>query len=389
WTSLRRLLALAILGIAHIRFLWDGDILLFYSILGCGTLWFMRRPARTLFWAAAIIGLCTVLPYLVIGWGEAMFASDHTPTITPQELAWSPDEVTLQPDRPLREQFIDCLTPGRPDDALRFGWRSAELERKIHLNGPFRLVAELRMYIFLLQFNPWYHLLRFGAEAACFCFGAALLKSGFLRGEHPYWERRLVWLGLLLGLPLQVLAGAFGRAVVVAPPGTQSPYVEMTLLVACDQLQLLFGPLVSLMYLVVLRRFALSGRFPGFVHAVTLLGRMSLTGYLTISFITVFLADFWGLGWFGSLRWQSHGWIALGAWATVLLFANLWLRWFRLGPLEWFVRSFSYWRLEPLWASASSAPAPLSPSTSHPGDVLSPSRDQASTPSTGPGTPSA
>ncbi|MFM8224105.1 MAG: DUF418 domain-containing protein, partial [Planctomycetaceae bacterium] len=182
------------------------------------------------------------------------------------------------------------------------------------MNGPFRLVAELRMYIFLLQFNPWYHLLRFGAEAACFCFGAALLKSGFLRGEHPYWERRLVWLGLLLGLPLQVLAGAFGRAVVVAPPGTQSPYVEMTLLVAVYQLQMLFGPLVSLMYLVVLRRLALSGRFPGFVHAVTLLGRMSLTGYLTISFITVFLADFWGLGWFGLLRWQSHGWIALGAW---------------------------------------------------------------------------
>lgn len=388
WTSLRRLLALAILGIAHISFLWHGDILLFYSILGCGTLWFMRRSARTLFWATAIIGLCTILPYLVIGWGEAMFASDHTPAVTPQSLAWSPDEVTLQPDRPLIEQFVDLLTPDQPSD-VRFVWRSAELERKIHVHGPFRLVAELRMYIFLLQFTEWYDLLRFGAEAACFCFGAALLKSGFLRGEHPHWEHRLVWLGLLLGLPLQVLAGAFGRAVVVAPPGTQSPYVWMALLVASEQLQMLTGPLVSLMYLVVLRRFALSGRVPGLVHAVTLLGRMSLTGYLALSFLMVFLADFWGLGWFGSLRWQAHAWIALGGWAIVLLFANLWLRWFRLGPLEWFVRSFSYWRLEPLWASTSPAPAPLPQSTSHPGDVIATSREPAPAPLAAPGTPSA
>jgi uncharacterized protein len=44
------------------------------------------------------------------------------------------------------------------------------------------------------------------------------------------------------------------------------------------------------------------------------------------------------------------GGVAMG----LLIFANLWMRWFAIGPLEWIWRSLTYVRLQPFLRTAAS-----------------------------------
>jgi uncharacterized protein len=44
--------------------------------------------------------------------------------------------------------------------------------------------------------------------------------------------------------------------------------------------------------------------------------------------------------------------VVAAIWTVVLVFCRLWLRHFRMGPVEWLWRSLTYARLQPLRARA-------------------------------------
>ncbi|BCE02557.1 DUF418 domain-containing protein [Marinicellulosiphila megalodicopiae] len=73
-------------------------------------------------------------------------------------------------------------------------------------------------------------------------------------------------------------------------------------------------------------------------------GRMAFTLYIMQSLLMTFVFYGWGLGLFGSLdRFQLWG-VIICTWIIQLGFANLWLYYFKRGPLEnvWRVLSFSF-----------------------------------------------
>jgi len=55
-----------------------------------------------------------------------------------------------------------------------------------------------------------------------------------------------------------------------------------------------------------------------------------------------------GFGLYGTVGPALGLAIALATWLGFLVFAALWWRAFRFGPFEWLLRSFTYWRLQPL-----------------------------------------
>ncbi|MFK7810077.1 MAG: DUF418 domain-containing protein [Saprospiraceae bacterium] len=71
-------------------------------------------------------------------------------------------------------------------------------------------------------------------------------------------------------------------------------------------------------------------------------GRMSLTIYIMQSMICAVLFSGYGFGMYGSQTPVQLLWLACGIFAGQLIFAELWLEWFRFGPLEWLWRRLSY-----------------------------------------------
>ena len=82
-----------------------------------------------------------------------------------------------------------------------------------------------------------------------------------------------------------------------------------------------------------------SGRLAGVQKAMARVGRVAMSCYILQSIVCTAIFYGWGLGWFGKLdRLQMLAVVAI-VWAIDILFAALWLRKFRIGPLEWLWRS--------------------------------------------------
>lgn len=326
WLFARRLVILAAFGLAHVALLWCGDILLLYAMVGVLMLLLARLSPRGLFIAAGVFFLIGIL-------GTAGFSLlgvlTHDPNAAQAVPKAIPDGAT-----PL-EQWLKVMRDFTPDQT-GYDPRMAALETVMLRDGPFAAALAVRAFNYL--FSLVFMILIMGWQvAACFCFGAALLKSGFVHGQRPAWRRRFIALGLVIGLPLQILAAW-------ASNFTDHPAL-VGLGMMCMQIG---GPAVSLMYLSVALNFAESGKAPGVARAVANLGRCGLTGYLGISFLMQVMMSHWGLGWFGSVDYGPRWLLVLGTWAAMLLFANLWLRVFAIGPLEWLWRTLTYLKVQPL-----------------------------------------
>jgi len=78
------------------------------------------------------------------------------------------------------------------------------------------------------------------------------------------------------------------------------------------------------------------------------LGRMALTNYIGQSLISIFLFYGFGFALVGAFELYELYGVVLGVWAAQTAFSMVWLRHFRLGPLEWVWRSLIYGYRQPL-----------------------------------------
>jgi len=75
-------------------------------------------------------------------------------------------------------------------------------------------------------------------------------------------------------------------------------------------------------------------------------GQMAFTNYLLQSIITSII--FYGMGWFAALQRYQLYYVVGGIWLFQIVFSNIWLRYFSIGPLEWVWRSLTYWKKQPI-----------------------------------------
>lgn len=93
-------------------------------------------------------------------------------------------------------------------------------------------------------------------------------------------------------------------------------------------------------HLGMLQLIVRSGVVPLFQHALACVGRMAFTNYLTHSLVCAVL--FVGFGLFGQLERHQLYFVVFAIWAAQLILSPLWLRRFRMGPLEWLWRGLTY-----------------------------------------------
>ncbi|MFN9976560.1 MAG: DUF418 domain-containing protein, partial [Phycisphaerae bacterium] len=108
------------------------------------------------------------------------------------------------------------------------------------------------------------------------------------------------------------------------------------------------GPLLTMGYLFTIVRWTHAGVAASIARLFADTGRMALTTYLLCSILGTGVFYYWGLGWFGqTTSFERYGILAI-IFASVVVFAHLWLRHFAFGPAEWLWRSVTYLKLQPL-----------------------------------------
>lgn len=318
WTYLRRIALLAFFGIAHIVLLWYGDILLIYAMIAMLMIWMGRFQAKTLL----IIGAAVFLFGMML-----MVPAFALLSVAESNLGEAVEKPMPHGETAL-EQFFKVL----PDwnDTEVFDSRIIELERKVMVEGPYTAAIAIRLFNYLFS-AIFVVLVMFWVIFPSFCIGAAMMKAGFFHGLLRRLRTRLIACGLLIGIPLAIFSAW-------ATTDEQHPGLLMAGTVGMS----VCGLMLALTYLSLILNWAESGRMHGLAQWFSKLGKMALTGYLLESLLMCAVMQHWGLAHFGDNTWGERFVLVVSFYIAILIFTNVWMSFFKQGPMEFVWRKFTY-----------------------------------------------
>lgn len=283
---LRRCLALLVIGLAHVFFLWIGDILTLYAFLCLVLIPLKKLKPRT----AVIIG--AVLYMLWCGWS---------------------------------------LAPSEDGDGMSALASLFDLDR-IHdgYTGTFGDTFATQMWLApIFMFLIWFTqgMTAFGM----FLMGMAAGKRELLTDRETLrrWAPRVLVGGLAIGLPVSAVTfiGAMGW---ITPPAIWAGVQE------------LINPLMTVAYIAGIVCLAQSARTAQVIGRLAPAGRMAASNYIGQSIVLMVIYTGYGFGLVDTIPPAGVLGIALLTYAAQLALSNWWLRNHRYGPVEWALRAATY-----------------------------------------------
>lgn len=304
----RRMAWLAVFGLAHYFFIWFGDILFLYAIIGMIAFRFRNWPPERLVKIACII----------FAVGLALWGIQFGALQIFQYFATRPD-ATADMARQFRELMdsADLAFNIAPDLALhRSSYAAITMDRLDEWSTPLILVVQ-----------------SIGETLPLMMIGMAMQKSGFMTGnweaiDYRRWVMRMLPVGLLLTLVLGVwiVAVDFDRITALA---------VFFFWGAIPRIMLTVG--YAAVLILIIRRYQ---NHP-MLARVAATGRAAFSNYLGTSIVMTTIFYGYGFGLFGHVGRTGLWVFVLGAWAVMLLWSKPWLMAFHFGPLEWLWRSLA------------------------------------------------
>jgi uncharacterized protein len=288
---LRRLLGLWLLGAAHAVWLYHGDILATYAVLGLILLALRRQREPKALRRACVLTLLPATVLVVLGLVQLVF--------------------------------------GQPSDMAGATLRAGAAEQA-WLGSPASVVAQrLRE----LDSTWWIVVLVQGPCAlAMFMVGHAAGRRRILAQPERYrhlWQRLAPW-ALAVGL-----AGAvFYATTTVWRLGTGWEVIGLGL-------SLVTAPFLSFAYVGVMTTLFHRDGGLRIAHALAPAGRMALTNYLLQSLVCALIFTGYGLGLMGQVSPAGSVSIALALFGCQMVVSAWWLGRFRYGPVEWGLRALT------------------------------------------------
>ena len=309
----RRMAWLAMFGLAHYFFIWAGDILFLYAIIGMIAFRFRNWPPARLIKVALIIFAVGLAIWGIQFGGLQVF----------QYFATRPD-ASVDTARQFREMMAstDLAFDIAPDLALHRGSYAAITMSKLDdWAEPLLLVVQSASETLPLMM-----------------IGMAMQKSGFLTGawaagDYRRWVMRMVPAGLLLTAALAVwmVAVDFDRITALAVLYFWGGIPRMMMTIGYAAL--------LIMLIDRYRNHAMLAR-------VAAAGRAAFSNYLGTSIVMTTIFYGYGFGLFGHVGRAGLWLFVLGAWAVMLLWSKPWLMKFHYGPLEWLWRSLARGKMQ-------------------------------------------
>ena len=310
---LTRMTILLAIGLFNLVFLFWGDILILYALLGMVLLLFRNAGDRLIL----TVGLALiVLPPVLAGLFEAMTGAP-APTLAGEGAAAGDAAMAA---------FAPTYRSGSYFDFMQ---------------------TNVQLYLDHYRTDTVYASFYDLGVLGLFLLGLWVARNGVLadvEGWRPFL-RKVVWLCLPFGFILSIIHatrrmgveadGAFYGLVTAAYAG-----LAITA----------FGYIAALALL-------LSRRGDWIQRALSPVGRMALTGYLASNAIGAFVWYGWGLGQLGRWNFTAINLLAFAVFAILCLFSAAWMTRFRFGPAEWLWRSATYRKLQPMVRQGQGEPA--------------------------------
>lgn len=301
----RRLFILLLIGLIHAFFIWYGDILVTYAIVGfLLPLFFYRKPKILIKWAISLFGIFILFLAFVMG--------------------------LLALGRMFNESAMtDALQPFYTDMESRI-----TNSFQAYGQGTFSEIMAQRASDTLFAFNQVFT--GIFVIFPLFLFGLyAGKKRIFQNIEANLSLIRKVWIwSLVIGLTMSIVKFIFKNLM-----GADF-YSFYTVIHTCSgflgDTGLCFFFMTSIILLYQNRKWQLKFK------PLTYMGRMALSNYLFQSIICTTIFYSYGLGLYGKVG------TALGLALSIVIFiiqtfiSKYWLRYYQFGPVEWVWRSLTY-----------------------------------------------
>lgn len=296
----RRMSALLFIGFLHLMFIWSGDILMLYALLGMLLPLFRNLSNRTL------LTIATVLLLLPVAIDFTLEATGVYPAASVVEL----------------QQYY-CARYGITDENFAYWLRDANNYSKTFeflIQGALVRVQEF------IDGNRYFKVL------GLFLFGFYIGRNRFYANllEHKPLLKRIALYGFGFGFPLSLL---YAWSAMNGRPWGLGTHALLSF-VGIFPLGFAYVAGICLCYF----RYSQWGIFRFFAKP----GQMALTNYIGQSLCGMLL--FYGIAFgFGAKVGLVYVvLIAAGVWIVQALFSHLWLHRFQFGPLEWIWRMLTY-----------------------------------------------
>jgi uncharacterized protein len=324
----RRTFWLMLFGVVHAYFLWWGDILYPYALLGL-LLYPVRlmSPRGLTITGAAVAALLTLAMV-----GDAFHAVTLHNEADELKAAAARGQPLTEEQSDAVETWEDRYRNAKPD--------AAEVER---VNAAFRgsfgsIMAERAKLVAQFHFTPYYFPVLWDM-LVMMLFGMAMMKTRVLAAERSFaYYAKLAAIAYAIGLPLSIWT-------VWRNVSVNFDYHAMTFNnIAYEPARIA----VCLGHVGVVMMLVKAGRLKRLNGRLAAVGQMAFSNYILQSVICVIVFYGTGFALFGTLeRYQAY-YVVLACWLIHLTWSPWWLRRYRFGPLEWAWRSLTYWQRQPM-----------------------------------------
>lgn len=321
-----RCMMLMLLGFCQFAvFLWPGEILFCYGLVGLVLPCFVAAPKRLLLTAAAVAILLFSIDFHTHG-------MEKVETV---QLAQAATAATAAGHEPSEEQQAARKKLDQMIAKLREAQSPAAIDKERAQRTHFPQVLEWSTQAwkdmnFSAEYQAWFYIETLGFML----LGMFLYRSGVLTGQSP--TRVYGWmasLGLLLGVVIRGGIDVARWRHGFLPDDVTSLELRYSLYQA-GRLAMTLGIVGALMLLLR------SGLLRALTPALMAVGRMALSNYIGQSMITSLL--FYGFGLWGRFGFAQLMGICVLIWIFQAYASLLWLRRYRMGPAESLLRAVTY-----------------------------------------------
>ncbi len=301
----RRLFVLLLIGLSHIYFLWEGDILLLYALIGFVLPLFRNCSNKTLLiWALALI-----LSPIAIDVVKLLVQAGPGDFIIPFA------EGIDKHNGIVGEEWRTHLFK---DGSSWQEWRN------------YQQTAFMYRFQFILDSNRIPKVL--GMFLIGFYVGRKMMYAN-LQQYEPLLKKLMLW-GFIIGLPFSIAMAYFEH---------DDKNIYKSVWGMADTISYAFGVVpLSLAYVSSICLFWVKTKGVNKLTVFAPLGRMALTNYLvqTMLAVTIFYGIGFGIGQQFGLVYLFP--IVLFIYSIQVFYSHIWFRYFQYGPIEWIWRQLTY-----------------------------------------------
>ena len=305
-TYRRRISILFLIGIIH-SLIWNGDILLTYSIMAFILILFRNSDTKNILrWALFFMLLPLLLDLSVFPFVQV------------------PNVVNVKNTAAVAHASYPDMAP----DVIISAFQNGTIKELFLLN----IHNLVWKYVSYIPSGGFFRI--FGI----FLFGYYLASIHFFTNKDK--SNTLFLVSLILGISATILAKIWGGNVYCFPPAPQDILYKFLLL--AGQI------FMCLFYITSIFKIVQTSGGKRALKFLIPVGRMALSNYLFQTIFMILIFYNFGFNLIGKIGLIPITGIATSILIFQIIFSNIWLQYFKFGPFEWLWRSLTYGRRQPM-----------------------------------------